>query len=65
MIAGLFIEPPVDKETPDPESQVGGLFIQFKDGVSESEVKSILQNYNMTRTIEWNMILIIRMKDIT
>lgn len=49
MIAGLFIEPPVDKETPDSESQVGGLFIQFKDGVSESEVKSILQNYNMTR----------------
>lgn len=49
MISGLFIETPVDKETPDPESQVGGLFIQFKDEVSESEVKAILQNYNMTR----------------
>jgi hypothetical protein len=28
---------------------VGGMSIKFKDGVSESEVKSILQNYNMTR----------------
>lgn len=49
MIAGLFIEPPVDKETPDPESQVAGMYIQFKNGTSESEVKSILQNCNMTR----------------
>lgn len=31
------------------DSQVGGFFIQFKDGVSESEVKAILQNINMTR----------------
>ncbi|AKB29692.1 hypothetical protein MSSIT_2973 [Methanosarcina siciliae T4/M] len=23
--------------------------IQFKDGISESEVKALLQNYNMTR----------------
>jgi hypothetical protein len=35
--------------TPDPESQVGGMAIQFKDGISESEVKAILQNYSMTR----------------
>ena len=49
MIAGLFIKTPVNTNTPIHESQVGGLFIQFKDGVSESEVKAILQNYNMTR----------------
>lgn len=31
-----------------PESQVGGMDIQFKDGISEPEVKTILQNVNMT-----------------
>jgi len=49
MIAGLFIKTPVNTQTPYSDSQVGGLFIQFKDGVSESEVKAILQNINMTR----------------
>jgi hypothetical protein len=49
MIAGLFIKTPVNTQTPYSDSQVGGLFIQFKDRVSESEVKSILQNINMTR----------------
>jgi hypothetical protein len=49
MIAGQFITAPVNTQTPYPNSQVGGLHIQFKDGISESEVKSILQNYNMTR----------------
>ncbi len=49
MIAGQFIKTPVNSQTPYPDSQVGGLFIQFKDEVSESEVKAILQNYNMTR----------------
>ncbi|RXA19853.1 UPF0228 family protein [Methanosarcina sp. MSH10X1] len=47
--AGLFTETAVNTQTPYPDSQVGGLLIQFKDGVSESEVKAILQNYNMTR----------------
>jgi hypothetical protein len=49
MIAGLFIKTPVNTQTPYSDSQVGGLFIQFKDRVSESEVKAILQNINMTR----------------
>ncbi|MDI9395401.1 MAG: UPF0228 family protein [Euryarchaeota archaeon] len=49
MIAGQFIKTPNNTQTPYPDSQVGGIFIQFKDGVSESEVKAILQNYNMTR----------------
>ena len=47
---GLLVKVPVeDTKTPDPESQVAGMAIQFKDGISESEVKAILQNYNMTR----------------
>lgn len=49
MIAGRFIKTPVNTSAPDPESQVGGLYIQFKDGISEPEVKVILQNINMTR----------------
>lgn len=47
---GLFVKMPVeDTKTPYPESKVGGMAIQFKDGISESEVKAVLQNYNMTR----------------
>lgn len=47
---GLFVKVPVeDTKTPDPESKVGGVAIQFKDGISESEAKVILQNYNMTQ----------------
>ncbi|AKB36630.1 hypothetical protein MSSAC_2040 [Methanosarcina siciliae C2J] len=47
---GLFVKTPVeDTKTPYPESKVGGMTIQFKDGISESEVKAILQHYNMTR----------------
>ncbi|HII79246.1 MAG TPA: UPF0228 family protein [Methanosarcina sp.] len=45
----LFTQAPINTSTPDPESQVAGMAIQFKDGVSESEVKAILQNINMTR----------------
>ncbi|WP_231591863.1 UPF0228 family protein [Methanosarcina sp. WH1] len=41
--------PVEDTKTPDPESQVAGMAIQFKAGISESEVKAILQNYNMIR----------------
>ncbi|MDY9927702.1 UPF0228 family protein [Methanosarcina sp.] len=56
MIAGQFIKTPVNTQTPDPDSQVGGMAIQFKDGISESEAKAILQNYNMTRNyrMEYN-----------
>jgi hypothetical protein len=41
--------PVEEMKTPDPESQVSNMTIQFKDGISESEVKAILQNCNMTR----------------
>ena len=42
-----------------PEAQVAGLFIEFEDGTTESEVKAIvkavLDNYNMTvNTIDYN-----------
>lgn len=47
---GLFVKVPAeDVKTPYSESKVGGMAIQFEDGISESEVKAILQNYNMTR----------------
>ena len=45
---GLFTNSPVNTTTPDPQSQAGGMDIQFKDGTSEPEVKVILQNINMT-----------------
>jgi len=48
VLAGLFIKVPVNTQTSDPELQVDGLYIQFKDGISEPEVKAILENYNMT-----------------
>lgn len=62
IIAGLFIKipvdtkPPVNTSIPLPESQVGGLYIQFKDGISEPEVKTILQDTNMTMnySMEYN-----------
>lgn len=47
---GLFVKVPAeDVKTPYSEPKVGGMAIQFKDGISESEVKAILQNYNMTQ----------------
>ncbi len=47
---GLLSRVPVeDKKTPETESQVAGMTILFKDGTSESEVKDVLQNCNMTR----------------
>jgi len=30
------------------EPKVGGLYIQFENGTTEPEVKTILENYNMT-----------------
>lgn len=48
VVAGLFIKMPVNTTAPVYEPKVGGIDIQFRDRISESEVKSILQNYNMT-----------------
>lgn len=38
---------PANKETVDHKPQVGGFLIEFEDGTSEQEVKSILKNCNM------------------
>ena len=48
VVAGLSIKMPVNTSTPAPEVQVSGMAIQFKDGISEPEIKDILQNINMT-----------------
>lgn len=56
VLLGLTIKTSIDmiKETQTPK--VGGLDIEFKNGTTESEVKTILENYNMTvnYTIEYN-----------
>lgn len=43
--------------TVTPEAQVAGLLIEFENGVTESEVKSILDNYNLITnyTIDYNI----------
>lgn len=38
---------PANTEITTRESQVGGFFIEFEDGTTESEVKAILESYNM------------------
>lgn len=49
VLAGIFMKMPIDNKTPvDNKTQVGGMDIQFRDGISKSEVKSILEDYNMT-----------------
>ena len=53
-IVGLFIKASINKntlkdaETPVKELQVSGLVIEFEEGVTEPEVKAILENYNLT-----------------
>ncbi|WP_440947030.1 UPF0228 family protein [Methanosarcina sp. T3] len=54
---GLFIKTPVDTEpTVNNELKVCGIYVQFENGTSESEVETILENYNMTvnYSIEYN-----------
>lgn len=48
VFAGTFMKTPVDTKTPVNELKAAGLFIKFEDGVSESEVKTILESYNLT-----------------
>lgn len=38
----------VNTNTPGQEQQIGSLFIEFENETTESEVKTILENYNMT-----------------
>ncbi|AKB21214.1 UPF0228 family protein [Methanosarcina sp. WH1] len=59
IIAGLFIKTPVDmkKTQVNDELRVSGIYIQFEDGVSDSEVQTILKNYNLTMnySIKYNI----------
>ncbi len=48
VFAGTFMKTPVDTKTPVKELKVAGFFIGFEDGVSESEVKAILESCNLT-----------------
>jgi hypothetical protein len=45
---GLFTKAPIDTKMPVREQRAGGLLIEFEDGITESGVKAILENYNMT-----------------
>ncbi len=47
VILGIFIKMPANKETVAHKPQVGGFLIEFEDGTTEQEVKSILKNSNM------------------
>ncbi|MDD3246781.1 MAG: UPF0228 family protein [Methanosarcina sp.] len=52
VIIGLFVKMTIFTPTVNPgqeERKVAGLIIQFRDGVSEQEAKSILKNYNLAR----------------
>jgi hypothetical protein len=67
LLSGLFIKTLVDTRTPVQEqvnmqipvkeAQAAGLFIEFEDGITEPEVKAILENCNMTvdYSIEYNV----------
>lgn len=49
VIIGLFIKMTIFTPTISPhEGNIGGLVIQFKEGVTKNEAKSILENNNLT-----------------
>ena len=46
----------VDNETPVKEQQVAGLFIEFENGTTEQEVKTILEDCNLfTYRLDYNV----------
>jgi len=52
VLAILFVKMTIFTPTGTPQSEerkIAGLIIQFRDGVSEQEAKSILKNYNLAR----------------
>lgn len=58
IIAGLFVKTPVDTKTQvNDELKVGGMYVQFEDGISDSEVNLVLKNYNLTMnySIKYNI----------
>ncbi len=54
VLAGMFVKKPIDTKTPVKELKVAGLSIEFEDGVSESEVKAILESHNLTMNYSIN-----------
>lgn len=48
VVFGLFIKIPINMIKQAQEPKIGGLYIQFENGITEPEVKTILENYNMT-----------------
>jgi hypothetical protein len=56
VLLGLFIKTPIDMIEQAREVKVAGLSIKFENGTTEPEVKTILENYNMTvnYTIDYN-----------
>ena len=55
VILGVFIKIPTHTERTTRELQVGGFFIEFEDGTTESEVKDILESCNMPNySIDYN-----------
>lgn len=48
IIVGLFIIPSVDTKTPVQKLQVSGLVIEFEEGTTEPEVKTILEDCNLS-----------------
>lgn len=49
IIVGLVIKTSVDTKTPVEKLKVGGLTMQFEEGVTEKEVKAIVENCNLTK----------------
>ena len=56
VLLGLFMKSSIDMLKQTQEPKVGGLGIHFVNGTTEPEVKTILENYNMTvnYTIDYN-----------
>ncbi len=48
VLVGTFTKTSVDTKTAVKELKVPGLLIKFEDGISEQEVKAILESYNFT-----------------
>ncbi|MPM70057.1 hypothetical protein SDC9_117008 [bioreactor metagenome] len=58
IIVESFVKTPVDTETKvNDELKVGGMYLQFEDGVSDFKVKDVLKDYNLTMnySIKYNI----------
>ena len=53
ILFGAFTKSPVDMKTPveirkpNPDAQITGFYVEFENGTTEPEVRTILENYNM------------------